>query len=677
MHKTILPENKTEREEALNQIVSVGKRKRNVEAAKWWYTMLYMQGARDFKNINYRDGTVDVEFSADNSRENLQQFKYEGVVSKYQGELGRVRRIDLNPDVGYRAEGLDSQQRTSIARMVLRSLIPPHKVERFSDQFWSSLLQYGTLGVCVWSTDNQNFGLEVVMPWELLPVPANVNSPSEARGLVRRRHVPVNWLKGLDETPSSNSKVWSEMEKRDVPISSNPNDNSETDVSAYTETHIKNYKPHKNEKGKRDGSDSSGQGQQEVTELVEVWMYTEDNHLGEYIVMAGGKELSRNSYEGQKKQVPIHIARYIDAGGFWGRGFAEMLIPSNSEIEFMAASLFQNIEDLDLYGILLEPTTLGIDASAEMGADGIKRLKYEPDLSAGADLKPSALQPTNSGTLPGKVMEMAHSMMDMLANQPTEMMQGGAPGRVDSSSGLGRILETANIPLTPVAANVASAMTGCYRYILDYAKRTWSDGDTVRVVQIDDALAGIQFDSEMGQMSLSKNAIPSPEEVNITVASQMPRSTEREKMELKESLQLGLLSPMEFRIEVRKRGLNIPVGAEEEWQNYRKAVIENILMFNDGKTPGSAVGSERDMHEVHLKAHNDFMSRPEFLTAPKEIRDKFESMVKFHTTALGDYPDQLPYPEEVAGMMQQGQGQGQQGQGQQGQQGLQGLQGMM
>jgi hypothetical protein len=261
-------------------------------------------------------------------------------------------------------------------------------------------------------------------------------------------------------------------------------------------------------------------------------------------------------------------------------------------------------------------------------------------------------------------------LMDRVASQPTEMMNGQAPGRIDSAAALGQLNETAGIPLSPVARNIAGAVGNCYRSMLGIIRGTWKDDKVVDVNRLDDSLAGLMFDSSTGTMKLAKNAIPHPDEVTVTVASEIPISAELQKMELTEALKNQTITPTEYRIEVRKRGLTLPVGNEQEWQNYRRAMLENLLLFGDGQTanPQAVIISERDMHVIHLMVLDAFMARPEFYLASAEVRDLFVKHHDAHQAGLGMLPAQMPSMDQAAEesqMMMEQQQPGMQGQPQQ------------
>ncbi|MHC4867967.1 MAG: hypothetical protein ACYTEX_28175, partial [Planctomycetota bacterium] len=246
------------------------------------------------------------------------------------------------------------------------------------------------------------------------------------------------------------------------------------------------------------------------------------------------------------------------------------------------------------------------------------------------------------------VITLASSLMDKMASQPTKMMEGEAPGRVDSSAGLGFLFEVSGIPLSATAKNIAGGVSGVYRALLRILKDRWTDQKVVEVSCLDDSLAGIVLDAKEGTMSLGQNAIPHPEEVILTVASETPVSEEHQKAELKEAIAQGRITLDEFNRKVRILGLNIPVGDELGWQSYRRAKMENIVLFGDGQVPGKVIVSDRDVHRIHREVLQTFMAGPEFFASSAEVREAFVKHDDEHKTGLGQYPDQLPYPEEAA-----------------------------
>ncbi len=647
--------NKHQVEEIFQYLVSAGKSKMNPISINWYINHYYMRGIRNFSNINYGNGTLNVSY-LDSS--GILKFKYEDIVAKYQAQLGRLLSINLAPAVSRRGRSLDGLRKASTAQVVLDSVFPQGKVSKLALAAFPPLLHYGTIGFGLWVEGPDSIGVEVINPWELIPIPIDVSSPQDVRGLMRVRYVPTEWIKGLSITPKKGSKTYKGIEDWKVPFGDMPAEvaNKFRGTTSLTSTgggfFVRSSSSQVETQWTGRGT-KKDKTQVDITMLVEVWTETLDGYLAEYLILAGSpnklNQLYRHDHSAHRYHMPITIARDIVVGGFYGRSFIDILIPLNTEAEYSLSSLFQTVADYDLFGFQLWPASLGTPPDAHRGQDGIKRIVYEPDYTT-PELKPEQIYPAKLTKPNVDAAMIAGSLMDKLANQPTEMLQGGAPGRVDSASGLGLLFETSTIPLTPTAKNVAEAISGIYRSMLGICKDIWPNKKVVEVSNLDDSLAGISFNIDTGQIDLDKNAIPSPDEVNINVASEVPISKEQQKMELKEALKDQVITLNEYSFKVREAGLNLPVGDEQAYQNYRRAKLENLSLFGDGGKPGQITVSKRDNHPIHLEVLGAFMARPEFYAASKDVRDAFIQHYEEHNDGLGIFPEGMENMEDSAAM---------------------------
>lgn len=636
-------------------LVSAGKGKMNPQSINWWINHYYMRGLRNFSNINYGAGTLNASYLDESG---VLKFRYEDIVAKYQAQLGRLLAINLAPAVSRRGVSLDGLRKASTGQVVLDSAFPQEKVSKLALNIFPSLLHYGTIGLGLWVESVDSIGIEVINPWELIPIPIDVSTPSDVRGLIRVRYVPTDYVKGLSITPGKGSKVYKGMDDLKVPFGDLPADVSSKFQGTASLTHsgggffIRSGQSQVETQWKGRGT-KKDKTQVDVTLLVEVWTETSDGYLAEYLIFAGSyqklNQLYRHDHSQSKYHMPVKIARDIVVGGFYGRSFIDTLIPLNTEAEYSLSSLFQSVADFDLYGLMMWPASLGTPPDAHRGRDGVKRITYEPDYTT-PDLKPFNIEPAKLTKPQIDGAMVAGSLMDKIANQPTEMLKGGAPGRVDSASGLGFLYETSAIPLSPTAKNVAEAISGVYRAMLGICRDLWPPEKVINISNLDDSLAGIAFDMETGEINLSRNAIPSPDEVNINVASEVPISKEQQKLELKEALEKQIITLDEYSFKVRELGLTSPVGNDVAWQNYRRAKLENLALFGDGETPGKVIVSERDLHPIHLSVLNAFIARPEFYAASTTVRDAFIQHFDEHNIGLGILPEGMESMEDAAAM---------------------------
>ena len=618
-----LPVDEKQAEEVVLDLITGGKGERNPMLIRWGIANLYMQGFRDFSGVNHQKGSVSLSHM---DEAGILKLRYEEIVAKYQSQVGRLMALDLAPHVKRRGISLDGLRKASVAQVVLDAALPEDKIAKFKLDLCPMLLLYGTVGVGRWKEEEDSHGLEVIPPWQIYPIPINVSGPSDVRGLIRVRPVPVSWLKTLQITPSGRSKDWSDLDNVKLPTGHMPI-GIETMGEGYVSmtgagggffVHTSGADLQDKNLGMASGKGKKKDEKNEpITQLVEVWIETSDGYLAEYAIFAGVgklKLLYRHDHSPHKYPMPIRIIRDVAVGSFWGRSYVDTLIPLNHEIEVALSSVFQAVSDFELYGIQLWPTTLGTPTMAERGQDGIKRIRYEPDYTS-PETKIDNIEPAHLTTPFFQVIGLASQLNGNIANQPTQLMAGEAPGRMDSAAGVGFLYEAANVPLSPVAKSIADGVSGVYRSLLRHLKDTWSDQKVVEVSSLDDSLAGIVLDAEAGTMNLLQNAIPMPEEVAITIRSEVPVSQTREEEELKESLAQKRITIDEYNFMVRKKGLTLPVGNEAAWQNYRRAMLNNIILFGDGKTPGKITVGPFDMSRIHLDVLLAFVARPEFFAA--------------------------------------------------------------
>ena len=639
-------------------MVCEGRSKRNPYAIRWLIANYYLQGIREFTSIDYTNGTVQISYLNESG---ILKFKFEDIIAKYQAQLGRLMALNLSPAVGKKGISLDGMRKASVAQVVLDAAFPQDKVKQLAISLCPVLLMYGTMAVALWVEGEDSIGIEVAPPWELLPIPAEISGPTDVRGIMRTRLVPTEWIKSLKITPGAKTKSSKGIDDIKLPVGSMP-----ADIEAMGDGAMLSTAEGGGFLIKADPMSGSGKGAKKdkthtnITQLVEVWTETSDGYLAEYMIFAGITKLTqlyRHDHSDAKYPMPIRVIRDVTVGSFWGRSFTDQLLPLNHEIELALSSMFQSVSDFDLYGMQMWPTTLGTPPLALRGQDGVKRITYEPDYTT-PDLKPENIMPAKMAAPQIKAIEVAIGLMDKLSNQPADMMRGDAPGRTDSGAGFNFLWEVSGIPLSPTAKNIAEGVAGIYRAMLRILKDIWTDQKVVGISQLDDSLAGIVLDTETGTLQLSQNAIPYPDEVTVSVASEVPISKEQQKAELKEALTAQRITLEEYSFEVRKMGLDLPVGLEVNWQNYRRAMFENIILFGDGETPGKVTVSERDLHRVHLMVLDAFMARPEFYASSQKVRDLFVAHYDEHRNGLGTLPDQMPTPEEAAELSMMGQGQG-------------------
>ena len=321
------PENKHQVEQIFQYLVSTGKSRMNPISINWFINHYYMRGIRNFSNVNYGAGTLNASYLDESG---VLKFRYEDIVSKYQAQLGRLLAMNLAPAVSRRGRSLDGLRKASTAQVVLDSAFPQEKVSQLALNTFPPLLHYGTIGLGLWIESVDSMGIEVINPWELIPIPIDVSTPSDVRGLIRVRYVPTDYVKGLSITPGKGSKVYKGMDDLKVPFGDLPADVSTRfqGTASFTATgggfYIRSGQSQVETqwKGRHTKKDKT---QTDVTLLVEVWTETFDGYLAEYLIFAGSyqklTQLYRHDHSQSKYYMPVKIVRDVVVGGFYGRSY--------------------------------------------------------------------------------------------------------------------------------------------------------------------------------------------------------------------------------------------------------------------------------------------------------------------------------------------------------------------
>ena len=672
MSTVLLPTVEIQLSETLDRMLGEAMRVRTPSAVEWYVNYHYLRGARYFDSMSYQSGQVTAFYE---DLFGVMPFKYEDILARYQAEVGRITRLDVRPYVEREGLGLEYAQKASIAHVTLDALMRSQPMDTIKLEIGQMLVLYGTVGMTNWSAEEPGGGssgegsalpsvggtahiIEIVPPWELLPLPPGPVSYKSAQGICRERWVAYDWLAkmaaGNDEInlPPRGDKLLEAYLGPPASI-----DHEDHPAPATASSPLPSPPSDTNLTKTQGGGGAGKRGTSDKREIYhvrlrEIWLPSATGRLARYIIMGGKRKLFDRNFEeepGNKPlpMVPIAHATYTGGLGFFGRSFVGPLVHLNAEVEAMLLTLFRSVQDLDNFGYTFIPDTWGIPNDALFEAKpGKKTFTYTPDPSV-PNLGIHQAQPVNAGTLPGDVAKLGVELLGQLAQQPQELMQGGAPGRVESAKGLDLLYQTSTVPLGGPSISIAEMFSTIYKSIL-WNTKSWSSLKVSLLSLLDDSIVGIKIDPETGTMDLGENAIPDPSEVTITIRSKEPVDKEQRKLELFQMLQIGVITAREFRIINRKEGLGILTGNDVEWQNYVRATINNILWFGDGKTPGKAPTSPYDVPSIHEYVILRRMASPEFALASKEVQAKFSSRLEDLRAMRGTMPNQMPYPEEAA-----------------------------
>jgi hypothetical protein len=574
-------------------------------------------------------------------------------------------KMDISPVASKRGESLDSLRKAAIGNAALGSLAARMPLEQLKRSALIHFLKYGTVGLCHYETGDPEMPdlFEVVQGRQLRGMPAFVDGNENLYGVARVRWTPMDWLiENMKNVFDYKLKAdpWAQLRAQDIPWGTTPPGQSSYNAYGYDGTSgysggvasIKRSDLLGTQLGDpaEDVKRKNRFGRPYV-QVEEIYLYDDSQQfVSRYIVKAGDVIMVDENFEKKRLKVlcPLHIARHTDTGKMFARGFVAPLIPFNDQCEKMLASLFKNIIEMDTFGTLFVSDAMGIDLKKWNTGPRPKAEMYSPDPMA-PQAEPLKLGPSNSGTMPAKVAEMALNQMQRLANQGPAL-QGEASGRVDSAAGLGFLFNTGNISLGLPTHGFADAFSGAYARMLQVAKDRLGPADTIVLATIDDAIAGVVIDPTSGHMELADNPIPNAWEVNVNIKDRVPREREIRKQELQELYQQQLVTPTRFWIAALEENLDFPGADKEVWETWRKVTWQIIVLFRDGKTPGPRVTGEHTQNpDIQLMAVQQFMNKIEFALAEMPVRLEFEKWkMDLEILAGRNFPVGLPPPEMAA-----------------------------
>jgi hypothetical protein len=624
----------------------------------------YLAGTRHFKIRDRLMGNMSIAF--ENASGEL-EMRYEEITRLYLSEMGRYMKMEILPTAGKKGESLDALRKAAIGAATLGALSAPLPLEAIKRQTLIPFLKHGTVGLNHIETGMADMPdqIEIVPARQLRGIPSWVDGVGNLMGISRKRWVPIRWfadrMKSVFDKRIDLKRPESNMDARDVPWGGPP-----PDTHHYGEGGGAGaiWAP-KNDgiglnisRGRAGYYDRPGprkDGRLYVP-LEEIYVYDDTQmFVARFIIKVGKKILVDENFEDQKVRVlcPLHVARHTDIGKMFARGFVAPLMPMNDQIEKMLASLFKNIQELDMFGTLFIPGASGIDIKRWRTGPRPKAEKFEPD-PLNPSLQPFTIAPSNTGLMPAKIADIAGGIMQKLSGQGPAF-QGETSGRIDSAAGLGFLFNTGNISLGLPSHGLADAFAGVYSRMLQVAKERLAPGETVKLATIDDAIAGVILDPQTGDMKLAENPIPQPWEIKVDIKDRQPRDREIRKQELKELFGLQLVDPTRFWITAMEENLDMPGAPRELWETWRKCTWGIITLFRDGQTPGNIdIGEHTQNPEVQLIKLQEFMNKIEFSLATEDVRKAFEEWkLDLEILAGQRFPSELPPPEEAAMAQQQ------------------------
>jgi hypothetical protein len=606
--------------------------------ATWLVALYYLMGARQFDVFDPESGTVRYSYLDEQDRLDFQSSELLSAVDKISG---RLSGLDFRPLVQRVGSSLSSIRQRSIAQIMLDQVVSEHQLNRVVPQFNHLFTLLGSCGITGHMVNHPTIGLtadlEVVHPMELFPFPSLNADYTKQRGLLRQRMVSMEFLKDAFGPKVARNKERMEfytIKPGETFEQQNANEYTLGSQVVYSDQKVVGHDPQ---------ADAM-----QVVRVRELWLKGPRDTVTRYVVTSGEYVIHDEDLEGREVYCPIGFARFMENGSFHGAGVFDLLFPLCREAERLQKSLFNNIRDIDKYGVLVLPHgSFNANTMLRDVGQGLRVFPWEPDpISEG--FRPFNITPYNSGDVPGRVSAFAVQQIDRL-NPIRDLI--AEKGRVDSATGLQFLDEQVNRAMNTPTAGVQQAWGDCYRAVLAGTVREVVFSPKMFTVdQLTLDLAGVVVDPESMAVSFEQNPLPSLGQLSFKIKDINPRSKVARKQEALQMQQQFQLDQDTFMLFALKEGLDFALWSDEHQSAYESVVRNCLLLFGDGKTPGQVVLTPQTTKpEMQIRVLNSFMASPTMAVSSAEVQNAF---IEYHKTLMGFMglvlPNALPNPDDMA-----------------------------
>lgn len=606
-----------------------------VRRTAWLLAYYYFNGIRRFDVYNPMTGSVVPHRLGDGADRELQDQELLSIANQV---TGRIQSMDVRPQMSSRSKTLAGQRRGAIAQIISDSITDDVSLRETMELFAWTLTSLGGCGFRQNVTDHKTFGLiaepRVIHPRELMPFPSVGRDFSKSSGILWNRNIPVEQLEDIYGKRKI-SKRLSDMDWWEAdPGESWQDIDSESDNTSGA--------LFSSDRALGSGNASRTEGYSRVARVSELWVEGPRHTVERYVASCGRVILQDVDFDGLEVYKPVYYARFMNNGSWHGAGIFDLLFSIHRQAELLMKSLFNNVRDIDRYGVVVLPQ--GEFNKQHMMKDvgrGLRAVFWEPDPTHEGH-RPFTIAPFNAGDMPGRVAQFAKEHLQSL-NPLKDLAE--EKGRADSAPALQIIEESINKGFTTMTLNVASAFKGSHRAALQSAlSHIAASPRPIEVSEITLDLAGVVL--EDNKVSFETNPLPTLKGLDVHIRQDSPRSKAvREQIAL-QKWQAGLFEGdlLAFKLWSFREGIELDLWDHEEKGAYEAAVRNVLTVFGDGETPGELVLTpETCRPELEIRIVSGFMTGPLMKEASVEVFNAFQMYVQTLNQFMGVVmPGQMP-----------------------------------
>ena len=618
----------------------------------WLLCWYYLNGYRRFDVFDPRTGRLSPHVL---DKDGNMEFQSQELLFSINQVASRVESMDYRPSVSRQGFTLPQIRNRAVCQVLLDSAVHDNHLSTVKEYFSWHYTCLGGCGVMGHVEDHPSIGLvgdlEVVHPREIFPFPAVAQDMSKQYGIMRQRMVPLDHLKLLFGPDKFTDELLEKMEWFEV----NAGEPFHEKIALTTEETLAmegrsiTYQP---SRGMGNPNERAGKdGRIAAVKFRELWLYGPNGVVDFYAASSGEIILDKADTEGMEVYCPLGFARFMNNGTFHGAGMFDLLFSQHRALERLQKQLYQNIFDIDRYGVLVLPQgEFNQDQVMREVGKGLKVLFWQPDPMA-EGFNPFSIAPFNTGDMPGRVAAFAREGLTKV-NPIRDLI--AEKGRVDSANGLQFLDEQVNKSLSHPVTGVGQAWGNMYRSLAQkLTQRLLVSPRAIPVTHLTLDLAGAVIDQKTGMVSFETNPIPSLSRLAFTLKSLNPRSELARKAEALDLWEKGLFQQdgvMGFKLLALSEGLDFALYLDKDRAPYEQCIRTILTLFNDGESPGQVIITPHTCRpDLLLELMTPFMQGPHLANASPDVVDAF---IDLHSTLLTFLqpvlPPGVPNPDDQA-----------------------------
>lgn len=614
----------------------------------WLLAWYYLNGYRRFNVYDPENGRLAAHQL---DEEGNMEFQSQELLAYINQVAGRIQGMDLRPQVDATSHTLGALRNRALNQIILDGTVSEHEIERAKEEYSFLFSCLGFAGIMCHLEDHPTIGLtaglEVIHPRELYPFPVVEQDISKCRGIVRQRMVSLDYLREV-----YGPKVLRNIDEIEW-FSQLPEDPwMETYGKQGTTPWTRREKIWPDSSG-YNASEKAGDGIIRTVKVRELWVTDPGGRCQQYVVGSGNFLFDKQDLSDKEVYCPIGWSRFLNNGTFHGAGMFELMFSQHRQLELMAKSLFDNIRDIDRYGVVVLPQgQMNQNQLLRDVGRGLRVLWWDPDVAA-EGFRPFNIQPFNAGDAPGKVAAFAREGLQLI--NPIRDL-ASEKGRADSAEALQFLNENLTQNLAVPSQGAVRAWSDAYRSLaqkISFDLLTTERAMPVSNLTLD--LAGAVIDLKEDKVHFANNPIPTVSRLRFTVRSMSPRSELARKQEIMSLWEKGLeQDPMSVKLLCMKEGLDMGLYMDDLTGAYEASVRIILTNYGDGQRPGEIMLTPYTIDaDLLLRLASGFMKGPHLQVASDEVIERFYQLREFAMQALGlTLPNAMPTPEDMAVLSQ-------------------------